>query len=145
MAKKEKDGGSANKKVIIIAIVAVLVIAIAAGAAVFVLTSGQEKPEEIYLYSVGEAFTTNLKDNNTLVKVSVTLAHNKKGAETELDANSAVVRNAIVFVLRSKTKEQMNQDDVESVLSNEIIQRLNSELGVDYFVKAYFSDLVVQG
>lgn len=134
-----------KKSIIIIAVVAVLVIAIAACAAVFVLTSNQGKDEEVFFYSPGDAFITNLKDSNSLIKVTITLAHNKKGAETELDANNAVVRNSIVFVLRSKTKEQMQQDDIEATLSNEIIQKLNSELGVDYFVKVYFSDLVIQG
>lgn len=145
MAKKEAEGGS-NKKVIIIAIVAVLIIAIGAGAAVFFLTQNSgEKEEEIFFYSPGEAFITNLQGSNSLLKTTVTVAYNNEKALTDLEENNSVVRNAIVFVLRNKTKEQMQAADIETTLSNEICQRLNSELGVDYIVKIYFSDLVVQG
>lgn len=146
MANKETEGGGGNKKlIIIIAVVAVLVIAIAAAAAVFILTSGnQDKEEELFFYSPGEAFTTNLQDRNSLVKATITIAYKDEKALEDLETNNAVIRNSIVFILRNKTTEQMQAADAETVLSNEICQKLNSELGVDYFVKIYFSDLVIQ-
>lgn len=143
MANKDADGGS--KKVIIIAVVAVLIIAIGAGAAVFFMMNQNKKEEEISFYSPGEYFVTNLKESNSLLKVTVTIGYNDKKATKDLEANNAVIRNSIVFVLRSKTKEQMQADDIETTLSNDICQKLNSELGVEYFVKVYFSDLVIQG
>ena len=134
-----------KKNVIVIAVVAVLIVAIAAGAAVFILTRDTEKEKEVFFYKPGEAFITNLKDSNTLVKVDVTIGYDNKKAAADLEKNNSVIRNDIVFILRNKTKSDMQAEDIEQILSDEICAKLNEDLGVDYFVKIYFSDLVLQG
>lgn len=135
-----------NKKTVIIIIVALVLVIVAMGVGGFLfLSANKEKEKKVLFYSPGEYFVTNLKDSNSLLKVTVTLAYNKEGVEEELTANNAIIRNAIVFTLRSKTKQDMQALDIETNLSNEICQKLNAELGVDYFIKVYFSDLVIQG
>ena len=97
-----------NKKTVIIIIVALVLVIVAMGVGGFLfLSANKEKEEKVLFYSPGEYFVTNLKDSNSLLKVTVTLAYNKEGVEEELTANNAIIRNAIVFTLRSKTKQDM--------------------------------------
>lgn len=137
-----------SKKVIIIIAVAVVLAIVAGGGVAFFLLkgSGEEKPKEVFYYSPGEYFVTNMKDSSSgLVKVTVTVGYTEKGAETEFTAKNAVIRNAIVFTLRSKTKEEMKSPDIEAKLSDEMKTRLNQELGIEHITKIYFSDFVIQG
>lgn len=134
-----------SKKTIIIVAVLVVVCLVAGGGVMF-YSMNQDKEEKIYYYSPGEYFITNMKDSgSSLLKVSITIGYNNKKAAKDLEANNAVIRNAIVFTLRSKTKDEMKSQDIETVLSNEICAKLNQDLNVDYFVRIYFSDLVIQG
>jgi flagellar FliL protein len=142
------------KKVLILLIVIIL---IGGGAAVyFLFLSGSDavEPEIRTPYIPGEYFVTNVRrsgpDDYTtaLVKVSVVLEVDKKPGDTEffafLDERQYIIRNAIVFILRDKTEEELRANDVQQVLTDEIISTLNQTLGIDNIKDVYFTDYVVQ-
>lgn len=133
-----------KKTMIIIAVALVLVIAIVAGALFMMMNKSDE--EKLYFHVPGEYFVTNIKDsNNSLLKVTVTLGVTTDKEEEYLTANNAIIRNDIVFILRTKTKEELRSPDIEELLSAEICQKLSEDLKLDIFKRVYFSDLVIQG
>jgi flagellar FliL protein len=150
------------KKMMIIIIAAVLVIVLAGGGLTYFLimhniaaaataateTTTEVAPVTLYTYDLTDYFVTNVKDSNSLFKVSIALVLNEDPTGTELKAamasNLYQIRDCINVLLRSKTKQDLMADNVEDTLRKEIADTLNESLGVDYFVSAYFTDFVIQ-
>jgi flagellar basal body-associated protein FliL len=104
--------------------------------------------EEQYYYSVGEPFVTNVLDSDMLIKTAVVL-ETSSDVGKELDADSAVVRDCILNVLRGQTEEDFRQADLQLQLSDAIVSQLNAlfpqEKGNSaLFTRAYFTDFVMQ-
>ncbi len=74
-----------------------------------------------------------------------TLGLNETATDTTvLEANIAAIRDRIVYILRSKTKEDFEDETSMTVLSQEITKAVNEELEIDYVVRAYVYDFVIQ-
>ena len=131
------------KKVIII-IIAVLVVA---GAAVyFLFLTPPPEPETIF-YTPGDYFVTNIKDSDALIKVTIVLelsTTDPDGTTDYLTENNHIIRDSIVFTLRSKTEEELRSQGIEEQLRKEIVNNLESKMGLDYITTIYFNDYVIQ-
>ena len=135
-----------NKKLIII-IAAVLVVAAAVCVYFFVIA---KPPEKIYSdYEPGDYFVTNVKDSNSLIKTTIVLelyVYEKDLDDiTEyLTKNNHIIRDIIVFTLRSKTEEELRSQDIDKTLRQEIVQSISEQMGIDYISTVYFNDYVIQ-
>jgi flagellar basal body-associated protein FliL len=138
-----------NKKVL--AVVLVVVVAVA-GYFIYDLKfkdqggEGQQSVniEDIYYYSTGDYFVTNIKDSKSLSKVSVSLALTGKDQTELLTTNNALIRSIIVDVMRSHTEDELRAVDATTVLSAEMLAKLKAALNTEDIVNVYISDFVIQ-
>jgi len=135
-----------NKKVIIV-IAAVLVVAAAVCVYFFVIAKPAEKIHSYY--EPGDYFVTNVKDSNSLIKTTIVLelyVYEKDLDDTTeyLAENNHIIRDIIVFTLRSKTEEELRSQDIDKTLRQEIVQRISEQMGIDYISTVYFNDYVIQ-
>ncbi|MEA5058868.1 MAG: flagellar basal body-associated FliL family protein [Clostridia bacterium] len=105
-------------------------------------------PAKQYYYSTGDAFVTNVLNSDRLIKTAVVLGISQDVGD-DLNEKNAVLRDCILYVLRNQSEEQYQQGDLQQTLSNAIVERLNEifpqeEGDAPLFVKAYFSDFVMQ-
>ncbi len=136
-----------NKKILII----ILAIVVLGGGAFAYITFFSAPPPEPDLtstatyYTPGEYIVTNLKGDDYLVKATIVLGLNETAEDTSLlDTNIAAIRDRIVYIFRSHTREDFEEESSLSVLSQEIVQAVNQELEIDYVVRAYIYDFVIQ-
>ena len=134
-----------NKKLIII-IAAVLLLAVAAGLYFFVFSKKGEDEEAVvpYYYALKDAFVTNVKDSGKLFKATIILVTNKKGMDEYVTTNLYLIRDKILFTLRSLTEEELSSQTIQEDLRERIPALLNEALGVDNFISLVFSDFVMQ-
>ena len=131
------------KKILIIVAVAVIV----AGAAVYLLfLMPPPAPETVY-YVPGDYFVTNISDSTRLLKTTIVLeisTTDPDGVTEYLTENNHIIRDVIVFTLRNKTEDELRSNDIEKTLRSEIVNNLESKMGLDYIVTIYFNDYVIQ-
>lgn len=131
------------KKILIIVIVALIV----AGAAVYLLfLMPPPDPETVY-YVPGDYFVTNIADSTRLLKTTIVLelsTADPDGVTAYLTENNHILRDIIVFTLRSKTEEELRSNEVEKTLRDEIVNNLEKKMGLDYIETIYFNDYVIQ-
>jgi flagellar FliL protein len=135
------------KKKLIIIIAGVLIVAMA-GVYFFVIAA--KPPEKVYeCYTPGDYFVTNIKDSSSLIKTTIVLELYVQEKELEdvtayLTENNYIIRDIIVFTLRSKTEEELRSQDIDQALRQEIVQRISEKMEIDYITMVYFNDYVVQ-
>lgn len=132
------------KKKQIIACIALLLAGI-----LFLSACGEDEEIELY-YSPGEAFVTNIVDNDSLlVKIVVSIGMRRDATE-ELTAKNAVIRDCILRVIRTTTLDELNAPDMQANMSNTIVNELNAifppgedDDGKPLFTRVYFLDFVI--
>lgn len=142
-----------KKKLLVIAAIFLILLILAAGA-FFYLRAQAASPKALekkkvekpfsYLYSLGEPFVTNVQNSVCLVKVSVVLDINKEKQEQFLSDQKAIIRDLIILTVREHTEKEMRKPDIQQRLSDEICKRLNEKYEVEFFTRAYFTDMVIQ-
>lgn len=131
------------KKILIIVAVAVIV----AGVAVYLLFLMPPPAAETVYYVPGDYFVTNIADSTRLLKTTIVLGISTPEPDkvTEyLTENNHIIRDIIVFTLRSKTEDELRSNDIENTLREEIVNNLESKMGLDYIETIYFNDYVIQ-
>ncbi|MGI6193206.1 MAG: flagellar basal body-associated FliL family protein [Christensenellales bacterium] len=133
-----------KKKIIIILAV---VLALGGAAAYFFLFSSPA--ENVYsYYEPGDYFVTNIKDSRALIKTTIVLELNAPANEMDeinkyLKENNHVLRDIIVFTLRSKTEQELRAENIDETLRAEIVKSINEKMGIDYITSVYFNDYVI--
>lgn len=131
------------KKILIIVAIAVIV----AGAAVYLLFLMPPPAAETVYYVPGDYFVTNIADSTRLLKTTIVLeiSTTEPDKVTEyLTQNNHIIRDIIVFELRSKTEDELRSNEIEKTLRDEIVTSLESKMGLDYIETIYFNDYVIQ-
>ncbi len=131
------------KKILIIVIVVMILIGVA-GYLLFLMPP--PAAETIY-YVPGDYFVTNITDSTRLLKTTIVLELSTAEADkvTEyLTENNHILRDIIVFTLRSKTEDELRSNGIEETLRTELVNNLESKMGLDYIVTIYFNDYVIQ-
>ena len=85
-----------------------------------------------------------LRTADRLLKVTIVLALNTDKLQSTLDDNKYIIRDKIIFELRSLTEEDILSEDIQDRLRKSITDNLNSALGIDSIVTVYFNDFVMQ-
>lgn len=138
-----------NKKVILI----ILVVIVVAVAFIFLNGersgtgeegAGQTAIADVYYYTPGDYFVTNIKNSNSLSKVSVSLALKGKDRTDFLTNNNAVIRACIVDIMRSHTEEELRDPAITGTIAAEIAAAANQSLEISDIVNVYISDFVIQ-
>lgn len=134
-----------DKKILII-IIAVLLLAVIGIGVYFLFLRGDDAPppEVVAYYPQSESFITNVNESNKLLKTTIVLVANKEELQPVLDANQFVIRNEILFILRSLTEADVKNTEVETLLGENIVQRLNEVLEIDNITGVLFTDFVMQ-
>lgn len=133
-----------KKKIIIILAV---VLALGGAAAYFFLFSSPA--ENVYsYYEPGDYFVTNIKDSRALIKTTIVLELNAPANEMDeinkyLKESNHVLRDIIVFTLRSKTEQELRAENIDETLRAEIVKSINEKMGIDYITSVYFNDYVI--
>lgn len=134
-----------SKKILILLLAVVL---LGGGAAAYFLvirpsqTAGQEPV--FYQYAIKDSFVTNVKGSSKLFKATVVLVASEKGLDGFIEDNQYVIRDTILFDLRSLTEEDIKSADIQDKLRLSISQDLNKALDTESMVSVYFSDFVMQ-
>lgn len=131
-------------------IIIILVVLIAAAAVTVYLTVFKKPPEKVHSYYMpGDYFVTNVKDSPSLIKTTIVLelyAYEKdlEDVNLYLTENNHIIRDIIVFKLRSMTEEELRSLDVAESLRRELVESINKRMDVDYISSVYFNDYVIQ-
>jgi flagellar FliL protein len=131
-------------------IIIVIILVIAAVAGTLYFTVLRKPPEKIdTFYKPGDYFVTNVKDSPVLIKTTIVLGlhiYEKDYEEVTkyLTENNHVIRDIIVFTLRSKTEEELRSQDIAESLRKELVEKINMQMGIDYISTVYFNDYVIQ-
>ena len=137
-----------KKKKKVLAILAVVAILVTLGVVYTIMTrsKGDDTGGEptLYQYSIEDSFVTNVKDSQKLFKTTVILVTDEEGMDEYLAENQYVIRDSILFIMRSLTEEDIESEDIQDVLRESIPVALNTALGIDSIVSVYFSDFVMQ-
>jgi flagellar FliL protein len=132
-----------NKKKLIFVIFGIIVVA---GMAVYMLFLRPEPPIVYAYYSTGEAIVTNVKDTNRLFKTSVVLVLNSDDDKLNEDLvnRNAVIRDALIFILREMSEDEILQVGSKDEIRQAMITSLNTRLAIDNVVGILFNDYVMQ-
>jgi len=131
-------------------IIIILVVLIVAAAATVYFTVIKKPPEKIHSYYVpGDYFVTNVKDSPALIKTTIVLEvyvyeKDLEDVTAYLTENNHIIRDLIVFKLRSKTEEELRAQDAADTLRKEIVESINKRMNIDYVSSVYFNDYVIQ-
>ena len=150
---KSKDRRNGNFfKILIVAIL--MIIACFAGYFVFIkykparavgaATVAIVKPIEETSFSADE-FTVNLADNS-IMRTKIILYFEKANTKLglELDTDKAIVRDAIISVIRSKKSSQLITTKSTDDLKGELIKKINSVLVQGKITHVYYYDILIQ-
>lgn len=124
--------------------VIILMIILTVGAGGFFIWRGQVEKDHSFNYDPGDYFVTDMTNSKRLLKTDIVIHMSDVRKQEFYADNNHRIRNAILFVLRSKTEEELRTKDIESVLDQELRARLNSEFANGEFIKIYFNEFVIQ-
>lgn len=134
-----------NNKFIII----VLILVAAVGAVLYFTVFNKEDEEPVrpednyYSFVPGDYFITNVKDSSRLLKVTVVLQLDSDKLEEKLKKEEYIIRDKILFYLRSLREEDILRDTIEEELRAALTPILNEALGFESIVNIYFNDFVM--
>jgi len=131
------------KKVITII---VLILAVGAGAVYFLFLAPPPEPETIF-YVPGDYFVTNIKDSSRLLKTTIVFelsTTDPSGDQKYLTEHNHMLRDIIVFTLRSYSEDELRAEGIQDELRREIVEKLREQMNLDYIQTIYFNDYVIQ-
>lgn len=129
------------KKILLI-IIAVLLVG--AGGIVAVTQLAKPRPPEPYTHNPGAYFVTDVKGSSSLLKTDIMIEVGDIKMKGNLETNNHIIRNEIIFILRSLTVEELKADGVEETLNRLITEKLNDTFATENFLKIYFNEFVIQ-
>lgn len=132
------------KKTPIIIAVAVIALGIATYFLFFSNKDAEAAKEITYDFAIEDAFITNVKQSDRLLKTTVILVLNKKDMDEYLDKNLYTLRDTILFILRDLTEGDITSTEIQHSLRRRIADALNQTLEIDNIVSVKFSDFVMQ-
>ena len=112
------------KKVLIAILITLFIFIIVSGVIIYNLFIKDTKEVPTVSYDPGDEFITNLKGNSSFVKVDIIIEMKDNKKIKFMTNNNYKIRDSIIYVLRTKTKEDMNKESIVDELKNDIIAKL---------------------
>lgn len=127
------------KKVILVILAAVVL-----GTGTFFYLQAQTSRDKRFNYDPGDKFVTDMPNSRRMLSADMVLQMADSDREAYFESNNHRIRNTVIFVLRSKSEDDMKDKSIETTLKEEIIRRLNAEFECTDFLKVYFNEFVIQ-
>ncbi|AOR22938.1 flagellar basal body-associated FliL family protein [Clostridium taeniosporum] len=157
MADKGKDkdikGKSGKMKTIIIFVIALLLVGggVFAGTYMFMQKNNvkvvKEQAIDMAYIDIGE-ITANLADEGgkRYFKGKISIGYDKtdKDAEVELEEKKVVVRDSVIFYLKSLKLDYINDTNNEKAIKDEIMDKINKQLRKSKIVDVRFDSIITQ-
>ncbi|MGN2369720.1 flagellar basal body-associated FliL family protein [Clostridium cagae] len=150
---KELKGKSGNMKTIIIFVVALLIVGGGVFAGTYILMQKnativvKEQSIDITYVDMGE-ITANLadEDGKRYFKGQISIGYDKtdKDAKTELEEKKVVVRDAIIFYLKSLKIDYINDTNNEKEIKDQLMDKINKQLTKSKIVDVRFDSIITQ-
>lgn len=111
--------------------------------------TGFNKKEAVSILVPQEEFLVNLKSNDgsldDFLKIEISVETTDEDNEAILTEKSAIVRDAIISVLRNKSAANIfDESDGVLVIKQEIIAKINQSLGSEVASDLYITNIVMQ-
>jgi flagellar FliL protein len=151
-AGEEKEPKAKGKMPMTLLIIIVLVLNVLIVGKVFFGGGGgkgggkeKEKPkEEMGAKVTLEEFLLNMTDGEHYLKATIALGFKKGVDEKKIEEETAPIRDAIVGVLSTKSREEVASAKGKEELKKEILEELNKEMGEGFVLKVYFTNFATQ-
>lgn len=103
-------------------------------------------PVEIvqFVHDPGDYFVTDISGSKSLLKTDIMILMRDDQIKADIAEDNHRIRNDIIFILRSKTEQELKTPGIESSLNDEIIAKLNADFEMEDFLKIYFNEFVIQ-
>ena len=112
------------------------------------------KAEEFgVLVSLGDKFPVNLLNSDDgmehLIEVAVNLEveadkKNEEKQKEEVEKRIPMIRDLVITILRSKTKEKIDEKEGKETLRSEIKESINNKIGSNLIRNVYFAHFIIQ-
>lgn len=111
--------------------------------------TGFNKKEAVSILVPQEEFLINLKSNDgsldDFLKIEMSVETTDEDNEAILTEKAAIVRDAIISVLRNKSTENIfDESEGALVIKQEIISKINQSLGSEVASELYITNIVMQ-
>ena len=134
-----------NKQTLIIILAVVVVVAVAAVLLVPKFLGEKEEEKVEVFYPLEDYFVVNVKDGGgMLFKTTVILVCDSEDMTEIIKANEYAVRDKLLFLFRSLSEDDIQDQDIQNKLREQIPAMLNELLGVTHFTSVLFGDFVMQ-
>jgi flagellar FliL protein len=152
MADVEVSERKSISKIIIIALL-VLILLLTAAIFVFVVTDNPVDGLVKIFQSNGEytipldEFVVNLKQDSNIkhyIKIKIALMFTEENNSKVIETNVSKIRDTIISTLRSKTYEEVLNDEETINLKRELVENINNALNDHIVEGVYFTDVIVQ-
>lgn len=136
-----------------IVLMAVLGVAIISGAGFYLFKKGnsgpsgpsvKQKQEEASPLIALDPFILNLADPGRFLKMTLEVEVAGPDGATLVNTRKAQLRDAIITLLGNKTSDDISTADGKMQLKDELILRINQELGRPVIKNVYFTEFVMQ-
>jgi len=150
--KKEPEVQEVKKKKspIMLIVAGLLVLVIIAGGGYFFFSrgssnSGSDKAEALAYFPL-KTFVVNLAGNQgrRYLKVTMQFGINNPSLSKKLNAESIIMRDAIISILSSKLYDDISSEDGKNVLKSQIKHMVNKILKTGRINSVYFTTFVIQ-
>lgn len=125
-------------------VIFLLIAAILAGGGVYFFMSSRTVPKEepIKLANLDlEESLINLSNQNSYIKTSITLSYDEN--EENIDSQVPLIKDTIIEYFMSKSSNDFTDESLQK-LKEELIKKINNNIGTDLIKQVYFTKLVVQ-
>ena len=152
MDSKDETQKKSKSKIVIILLLVVMVLSGIIGG--YVIAGNKDgvnimkifNSEGEYTAQLGE-FVINLKSNNLndhYLKMTIGLMYTKAKQGEVIEANGSKIRDAVINVLRSKTYDEMLDNNNTKELKTELIEVINGALNQEIIKEIYITNIVIQ-
>jgi len=130
------------KRILILALIALLMLPL------LTACEGEDEDEggagiKTTPYSSKEgALSANLKNSRKIVLCDPVIELTRERDLTLFEEKDYVVRDTILATLRSLTEEDMKREDIQSVLSDTLCEKLNEAFGIKSVHRVFFNKLI---
>ncbi len=158
--EESKVAKGSKKRLLIFLLIGFLIIGIAGSGVFLILGKKGEEPEgegspkkekkvrksKDTIFIVMDPVIVNLMDptGKRYFQVRISLEVPTKKEEDELKKKEPLIRDRILTILSSKTVEEVIAPDAKDKIKEQILKKLNEELGEDMILGVYITQYVVE-
>ena len=131
-----------NKKLIII--IAAVVILAAVGVGLYFFVFRETEPVELRIeHSIGDQFTTNVKNSTKMFVAGMVIVVNEKGLEELISTEVNIIRDTVIFILRDLEEDDITAEGTQDALRRKLVAAINDALEIESVVDIRFNNFIM--